>query len=129
MWFDAGVEKVSVEPTHKLKQGSFNGKPKATFPLSFDKTVAFGLPLNEFMRPLCKVFRPNLVDSGKAVLAHDTARGNAVNDLAAGGIARNPAFRSISRFNVRREGAFKRELQPTELLYGVAGYGTLCGRY
>ena len=45
------------------------------------------------------------------------------------GIARNPAFRSISRFNVRREGAFKRELQPTELLHGVAGYGTLCGRY
>ena len=33
-------------------QGSFNGKPKATFPLSFDETVAFGLPLNEFMRPL-----------------------------------------------------------------------------
>ena len=42
----------SIEPTHKFKQGSFNGKPKATFPLSFDTTVAFGLPLNEFMRLL-----------------------------------------------------------------------------
>ena len=29
------------------RQGSFNGKPKATFPPFLDETVAFGLSLNE----------------------------------------------------------------------------------
>ena len=33
-------------------QGSFNGKPKAIVPRSFDETVAFGLPLNELVCPL-----------------------------------------------------------------------------
>jgi len=31
---------------------SFNGKPKATFPGLLTEAVAFGLPLNEFMRLL-----------------------------------------------------------------------------
>ena len=38
---------MTNEPTHKLKQGSFNGKPKATLPPFLDETAAFGLPLND----------------------------------------------------------------------------------
>jgi hypothetical protein len=33
-------------------QDSFNGKPKATFPGLLTGAVAFGLPLNKFMRLL-----------------------------------------------------------------------------
>jgi len=45
-----------LEPTHKLKQGSFNGKPKATVSSKDSGKVAFGLPLNESMHASALVF-------------------------------------------------------------------------
>ncbi len=68
---ETGLTPDISKPTHKFLQGSFNGKPKATFPLSFDETVAFGLPLNELMRPLITTEKPgNGLDHGFGHRSH-----------------------------------------------------------
>jgi len=56
---------------HQLEQGSFNGKPKAVFPPSFDETAACGLPLNEFVRRLSSHVQGKLVREPLAAETND----------------------------------------------------------